>query len=368
MDIFNEDTLRQEPVASVTGEVQLPGTFSLNPGMKLSDLVYMAGGLKDDADFSKIQIDRTEIVDDSKTRFVRLFGNLHKSVGNPINDPLLMKNDQVYITVATGWHPPWTVMVSGEVMRPGTYPLHRDERLSSLLLKLRRLYLRGVPQGHRLRSPKRAGSGAAAAQPERPATDAGGGRVRHVDPGVGQTGRRRPCDDGKPAKPPAAGTDAASHRPPGGARGQLDALVGSPDDVMVQNGDSITIPQVPASVSVLGSVNEPSSIAAQPGWTVRDYLYRAGGPTPYADTDMIMVVKADGSVITQGGLKAAHPFPFSTVVTGGLMGLHLQAGDTVYVPADVNTFIKTQYALSISTIVANSAESLGVFALVAKTL
>ena len=83
---------------------------------------------------------------------------------------------------------------------------------------------------------------------------------------------------------------------------------------------------------------------------------------------MIMVVKADGSVITQGGLKAAHPFPFSTVVTGGLMGLHLQAGDTVYVPADVNTFIKTQYALSISTIVANSAESLGVFALVAKTL
>jgi protein involved in polysaccharide export with SLBB domain len=147
VDIFNEDTLRQEPVASVTGEVQLPGTFSLNPGMKLSDLVYMAGGLKDDADFSKIQIDRTEIVDDSKTRFVRLFGNLHKSVGNPINDPLLMKNDQVYITVATGWHPPWTVMVSGEVMRPGTYPLHRDERLSSLLLSCGGFTSAAFPRG-----------------------------------------------------------------------------------------------------------------------------------------------------------------------------------------------------------------------------
>jgi protein involved in polysaccharide export with SLBB domain len=148
----------------------------------------------------------------------------------------------------------------------------------------------------------------------------------------------------------------------------LDQLAGSPDDVILQNGDMITIPPVPASVSVLGSVNEPSSITVQPGWTVRDYLYRAGGPTLYADTDSMMVVKADGSVITQGGLKAAHPFPFSMVISDGVMGLHLQAGDTIYVPADVQSFIKTQYALSVSTIVANAAQSLGIVALVAKSL
>jgi protein involved in polysaccharide export with SLBB domain len=145
----------------------------------------------------------------------------------------------------------------------------------------------------------------------------------------------------------------------------LDTLTTSADDIVLQNGDSITIPPTAASVSVLGSVNEPSSIAAQPGWTVKDYLYRAGGPTPYADKDLIMVVKADGSVITQGGLNAAHPFPFSSVISGGLMGMHLQAGDTIYVPADVATFIKTQYALSVSTIVANAAQSLAVVALLA---
>jgi polysaccharide biosynthesis/export protein len=134
VDIFNEDALREAPVASVIGEVQLPGIYALDPGMRLSDLIYMAGGLRDDADFSEIQVDRTEVVDGSKTRYVRLFGNLHKSPGHPASDPLLMKNDQVYVTVATGYHPPWTVMVSGEVMRPGIYPIHRDERLSSLLL------------------------------------------------------------------------------------------------------------------------------------------------------------------------------------------------------------------------------------------
>jgi protein involved in polysaccharide export with SLBB domain len=124
----------------------------------------------------------------------------------------------------------------------------------------------------------------------------------------------------------------------------------------------------PASVSVLGSVNEPSSITAQPGWTVRDYLYRAGGPTPYADKDLIMLVKADGSVITQTGLNAAHTFPFSSVISGGLMGEHLAAGDTIYVPSDVQTFIKTQYALSVSTIIANAAQAFAVVALLATKL
>ena len=114
--------------------MQLPGSYALNPGMKVSDLLYLAGGLKDDADFRKIQVDRTEIVDGGSARYLRLYANLRKSQGKPVDDPLLTRNDQVYVTVASGYHDPWTVMVSGEVMRPGTYPIHRDERLSSLLI------------------------------------------------------------------------------------------------------------------------------------------------------------------------------------------------------------------------------------------
>jgi polysaccharide export outer membrane protein len=368
LDIFNEDALRQPPVASVTGEVQLPGTYALDPGMRLSDLVYMAGGLKDDADFSRIQIDRTQIVDGSKTRFVRLYANLHKTAGHPLDDPLLMKNDQVYVTVATGWHPPWTVTVSGEVMRPGTYPIHRDERLSTLLLSCGGFTSDAFPRGIVFTR-----QSVQMVEQQRLQQS-----VQQLSQGIAQFGMFSQAID---KQQQSTGATLASlqnlliQAQTQQATGRvvihvdnLNSLAGSADDVVLQSGDTISIPQVAASVNVLGSVNEPSSIAAKPGWTVRDYLYRAGGPTPYADTDLLMVVKADGAVITQSGLKAAHPFPFSSVISGGVMGLHLQAGDTIYVPANVDTYIKTQYALSVSTIVANAAQTLAIVALMAKNL
>jgi polysaccharide export outer membrane protein len=371
VDIFNEDALRQAPVATVTGEVQLPGSYALDPGMKVSDLLYMAGGLKDDADFRKIQIDRTEIVDGGSTRYVRLFANLHKTVGKPASDPPLMKNDQIYVTVASGYHDPWTVTVSGEVARPGTYPIHRDERLSSLLISCGGFTSSAFPKGvvftrqsvmqveqQRLtQSVSQLSQGLAQfAMFTQVASKAPGGSQNSDAMMVGLQNLLT-----------QAQTQQATGRMVVHME-NLQALAGSPDDVVLQSGDSITIPMTPASVSVLGSVNEPSSITAQPGWTVRDYLYRAGGPTPYADTDIIMVVKADGSVITQNGLKAAHSFPFSSVISGGLMGEHLEAGDTVYVPSDVQTFIKTQYALSVSTIIANAASAFGIIALLATRL
>jgi protein involved in polysaccharide export with SLBB domain len=371
VDIFNEDALRQAPTANVTGEVQLPGSYALNPGMKLSDLLYMAGGLKDDADFSQIQIDRTEIVDGSKTHFVRLYGNLHKSPGHPVNDPQLTKNDQIYVTVASGYHPPWTVTISGEVTRPGTYPIHRDERLSSVLVSCGGFTTGAFPKGIVF-------TRQSVQQIEQERLNQS---VQQLTQGLVQFSMFTQVTSQSPGGAQNNGammanlqsllTQAQTQQATGRVVVHVDNLEGleaSPDDVVLQNGDTIAIPMVPASVSVLGSVNEPSSITAQPGWTVRDYLYRAGGPTPYADTDLIMVVKADGSVITQGGLKAAHSFPFSSVITGGLMGLHLQAGDTIYVPSDVQTFIKTQYAMSVSTIFANAAQAVAVIALLATKL
>ncbi len=371
VDIFNEDALRQAPVATVTGEVQLPGSYALNPGMKVSDLLYLAGGLKDDADFRKIQVDRTEIVDGGSARYVRLYANLRKSQGQPVDDPLLTRNDQVYVTVASGYHDPWTVMVSGEVMRPGTYPIHRDERLSSLLIScggftssafakgivFTRTSVQQIEQQRLNESVTQLTQGLAQfTMFNAVSTDAPGGHSNNTAMMVNLQNLLT-----------QAQTQQATGRMVVHME-DLNALAGSPDDVVLQSGDSISIPMTPASVSVLGSVNEPSSITAQPGWTVRDYLYRAGGPTPYADKDLIMVVKADGSVITQTGLNAAHTFPFSSVISGGLMGEHLVAGDTIYVPSDVQTFIKTQYALSVSTIIANAAQAFAVVALLATKL
>lgn len=372
LDIFNEDNLRQAPVVAISGEVQAPGSYALSPGMRLSDLLYMAGGLKNDADKQKIQVTRSEVVDGGKTRYeylkVDYAGAGASGLTQDESDPLLLKDDQVYVTVASGWHNPWTVMLAGEVMRPGTYPIGRETRLSSLLQESGGFTPAAFPKGVIF-------TRQSVQQIEQQRLQEA---VQQLSQGFSQLmmSSQVQSNAGSSSSMAAAMgavqsmlTQAQSQQANGRMVVHVNSIAtlsSSPDDVILQNGDSITIPPTPASVNVLGLVNEPSSITAQPGWTVKDYLYRAGGPSPYADSNLVMVIKADGSVLTQSSIDKFHTFPLYSVVSGGLMGIHLEAGDTIYVPADVETFIKARYWVDITTVIANAAQSLAIVGLMAK--
>jgi len=107
---------------------------------------------------------------------------------------------------------------------------------------------------------------------------------------------------------------------------------------------------------------------------VSDYLNAAGGVTPQGDANRLMVIKADGGVITEEGFKnsrQASLFPLLPLISGGLMSETLEAGDTVYVPeslANLQSAIRMKYWTDITTIVTNSATTLGVIGLLATHL
>ena len=117
----------------VNGEVQSPGLYDFNQGMHIRDLIAAAGGFKDDADKQKVEVARTEVISGARTR--RVFVQLDLRHGSSdLNYPLHF-NDEVFVTVTPNWHLPWVVTVSGEVSKPGQYPIHNDERLSSLIVR-----------------------------------------------------------------------------------------------------------------------------------------------------------------------------------------------------------------------------------------
>jgi protein involved in polysaccharide export with SLBB domain len=141
--------------------------------------------------------------------------------------------------------------------------------------------------------------------------------------------------------------------------------------VTLQDGDNITIPVKPSSVNVLGQVNNPTSIFAQRGLTTRDYLYKAGGPASNADTENMMVIQADGTVLTDDGLKhtgQGRLFPALPLISGGLMSIKLEAGDTVYVPEDLQSFVKLERQKDMWSIFAQAAQTLGIIGLLASRL
>ena len=100
-------------------------------------------------------------------------------------------------------------------------------------------------------------------------------------------------------------------------------------DLALEDGDRLYVPPLPTTVGVFGSVFNGGSYLYSEGRSVDDYLRLAGGPTKGADAGSTFVVRANGSVISR--LQKS-----GWVRDGDLSTISAQAGDTVFVPEELN--------------------------------
>jgi protein involved in polysaccharide export with SLBB domain len=101
-------------------------------------------------------------------------------------------------------------------------------------------------------------------------------------------------------------------------------------DLALEDGDRLYIPPLPTTVGVFGSVFNGGSYLYSQGRSVDDYLRLAGGPTKGADAKSTFVVRPNGSVISR--LQKS-----GWVRDGDLSAISAQAGDTIFVPEELNT-------------------------------
>lgn len=100
----------------------------------------------------------------------------------------------------------------------------------------------------------------------------------------------------------------------------LDAI----PDILLENGDSFTVPSVPNSVNVIGAVYDQNSFLYSPGRRLGAYLALAGGPNADADQKHEFIIRADGEIVsrsTKTGLWG-----------NGFTDLRIFPGDTIVVP------------------------------------
>jgi protein involved in polysaccharide export with SLBB domain len=91
----------------------------------------------------------------------------------------------------------------------------------------------------------------------------------------------------------------------------------SKEDVVLQDGDIITVPERPTTVAISGAVVLPSAIVWVPGKPLEYYLERSGGLTNDASISEILVIRASGAVIRYK------------------KGIRIELGDNVLVPTKV---------------------------------
>ena len=94
---------------------------------------------------------------------------------------------------------------------------------------------------------------------------------------------------------------------------------GSPDNLILQDGDSLYIPRFNAVVSVQGAVNTPITVTYQPGKAIDFYIRAAGGPAGNADANRAYVRQPNGKVESREKRFLfpdfnPHPEPGSVVV------------------------------------------------------
>jgi len=126
---------------SVYGSVRAPGEFDFGSGMTLQDLLLQAGGLKQQAEGSRVEISRVMDYDISSNRLTPIRAVIKNIkvdkdliLSSEANGFMLQPFDQVFVRENPDYEEPINIVLMGEVKYPGTYSLiSQDERISSVI-------------------------------------------------------------------------------------------------------------------------------------------------------------------------------------------------------------------------------------------
>lgn len=142
--------LKEEYYLKISGEVNRPGTFPFGDRITVADLVLKAGGFKESATSSRIEIAR-RVKDDTSGKLaeiiivdidkeLRLIGDNANLELNPF--------DHVMVRRSPGFQRAQLVNVEGEAMYPGEFAIaHANERISDLLKRAGGLTPYAYPKG-----------------------------------------------------------------------------------------------------------------------------------------------------------------------------------------------------------------------------
>ena len=137
LTIYSNLTYTDDIYVQVDGLVRNPGRFSYDPQVTLRDVLTLAGGLRFEAAFNRIDLFRTVIENSEPTRYLAATLQVDSNfflVGGAQKNFALEPFDQVVVRRVPDFDLANNMLIEGEVIYPGIYALLDDnERLLSVL-------------------------------------------------------------------------------------------------------------------------------------------------------------------------------------------------------------------------------------------
>ena len=138
LNILSFNDLKEEDYIEISGEVNNSGIYPYSKNLTLSNLILIAGGFKEDATASRIEINRRVLTDYSNKKISEtIIINLDKDLNKLIDSSVAIEPfDQVIVRKNPNFNIQKYARVEGEVLYPGKYSISsKNERISDLINK-----------------------------------------------------------------------------------------------------------------------------------------------------------------------------------------------------------------------------------------
>ena len=310
------------PSLVIEGEVSRPGEYQVLKNMTIQDALFIARPNKT-AYLQEIELIRGDVSGNKSVQLIKQadYGTV-----------LLKENDQIFIREESEKFRSKIVNISGMIKYPGNYVIKDHETLKDIISRAGGYTENAFPKGlifKRLNNDENVGE-QKVLQEER---------------------KRLIYEKDEKALEASSQTQAAYKEALQFVTSEIsintnrvvidvknEEIVNS-DNILLQAGDTILIPETPRVVQVVGGVQRSTSFVYQSGEDYKYYVKKAGGYSKYANPKQMLVIKANGSVV-QG----------KTVI---------ERGDYIYIPEEV-TIKKDMLAFieSVTKILANVATTI----------
>ena len=347
--IPSKEEAQQERTISIHGEVQYPGIYKYADNETLEDFILQAGGLKETASTVKVDVARRIVnpkamASDSIIAQTYTFALKDGFVVSGESGFHLAPFDEVYVRQSPGYSKQQNVEVKGEVLFAGTYTLAgRNTRLSDIIKAAggpnQVAYIKGARLERKTNETERKrmeDSYKMARELQQQNMMEMATRSQNASALTGMAEKNEAVELAKFQVP--------EYYPVGIELDKALANPGGQEDILLREGDRITVPLYNGTVKINGAVMYPNTVGYVEGKSVAYYIDQAGGFATNAKKRNTYILYMNGMIA-----KVGH-------------NAKIKPGCEIFVPTKAQSKLSIAETMTIGTSVASIATMIATLA------
>ena len=321
--------------ATIKGEVFIPGTYNITTNTSINDLIKIAGGFTKKTLMTRCEVARYEIKDNERIRTI-LNLDLQKAIDLNLQ---ILEDDEWTIFAIENWNEKKYVDLKGEVRYPGRYNITEGEKLSSVISRAGGFTNHAFVEGAVFAREE-------VKQLQIQRIEESLDRIRtkaiQANASTNDIGEKTQDKQNMLLAVTQLEKEAAAKKPIGrisiNLYYDLARFTNSPYDLTLKDKDTLYVPSVNDTISVVGEVLNQNTFIYNSKYDAKDYLEKAGGATELADKEYIYIVKANGEAQR---VKNDYFWGSSNEVF---------KGDTIVVPMKLDTVSDLAFAKDVTQV------------------